>query len=100
MTEQPRIIGFESHLPVDGDADQRLLVDPEAVVDRDMEPRTGPVLADRPEMEQSRIAPVPLQRFDRLGLPADNELDEGLDVRLLDQIAILGDRDQPDNWFP
>ena len=41
-TEQPRIIGFESQLPVDGDADQRLLVDPEAVVDRDMEPRTGP----------------------------------------------------------
>ena len=51
-------------------------------------------------MEQRRIAPVPIQRFDGVGLPADNELDEGLDVRLLDQIAILGDRDQPGNWFP
>ena len=97
--EQPCIVGFESGLPVDGDADQRLLADPEAVVDRDMEPGTGPVLTDRPEIEQARIAPVPIQRFDRLGLPADNELDEGLDVRLLDQIAILGDRDQADGGF-
>ena len=62
-----------------------------------MEPGTGPVLADRLEMEQSRIASVAIQRFDRLGRPADDELDEGLDVRLLDRIAILGDGDQADD---
>ena len=47
-----------------------------------------------------RRHPNTSQRFDRLGLPADNELDKGLDVRLLDQIATLGDRDLPGNWFP
>ena len=33
------------------------------------EPRTGLVLTGRMEMEQARIASVPIQRFDRLGLP-------------------------------
>ena len=47
-----------------------------------------------------RRHPNTSQRFDRLGLPADNELDKGLDVRLLDQIVTLGDRDLPGNWFP
>ena len=62
-----------------------------------MEPGTGPGLSDRLEMEEARIAPVPIQRLDHLGLPADDELDERLDVRLLDQIAILGDGDQADD---
>ena len=85
------------NIPNDGIADKRLFAYPEPVVDRDMEPRPGPVVAGRLEMDQPRIAPVPIQRSDRLGLPADDELDEGLDVRLLDQIAILGDGDQADN---
>ena len=62
-----------------------------------MEPRPGSVLADRLETEQARIPPVPKHRFDRLGLPADNELGEGFDVKLLDQIAILGDGDRADD---
>ena len=61
-----------------------------------MEPGPGPVLTDRPVMEQARIALVPIQRFGRLGLPAGNELDEGFDNRLLDHIAIL-DGDQVDD---
>ena len=34
------------------------------------------------EMELSRIASVATRRFDRLGLPADDEFGEGFDVRL------------------
>ena len=75
--EQPSIVGFEPHLPIDVNADQRLFGYTEPVVVRDMEPRSGPVLADRLEMEQARIVPVPMQRFDRPGRPADDELDEG-----------------------
>ena len=43
------------------------------------------------------VVALAVQRFDRLGRPADDELDEGLDVRLLDRIAILGDGDQADD---
>ena len=85
VVEQPRTVGFASHVAIDGIADQRLFACPEPVVDRDTEPRPCPVLADRPEID--RQGPHPC-RYN--GSPASvDELDEGLDVRLLDRIVIL-----------
>ena len=80
--------------PVDSHVVHHLFGDPEAVVNRKEERWSWTVLTHCLEMEQARIAPVPIQRIDAVRFRADNELNKGLNLGRSEQVAILRHDDE------